>query len=404
MKITDLLQETRSSLLANKTRTGLTVLGIVIGIASVIIMLAIGQGAQDTISSSINSLGSNVLTVRPGGGPPQPGGVDTGTSNLVLTNDDVDEIKKLSLAKYVAPLVQTRSQVTSAGKNINGTILGVTADYANVSNVTIDEGSFITDAQNRSFAKVIVLGANAKTNLFGTDNAIGQKLKIKTNSYTVIGVAAAKGGTGFTSPDDSVYIPMTTAQQYLAGGNSIGSIAISAVTAEDMTQLQTDITDLLISNHRIENKESPGFRVMSQADLLSTASSITTMFSILLGSVAGISLVVGGIGIMNMMLTTVRERTREIGLRKAIGARRADIQKQFLIEAILITVSGGVIGILLGYLVAFGVTYSGLLTASVSFFSVALSFGVSVLIGITFGYYPAKKAAQLNPIDALRYE
>jgi putative ABC transport system permease protein len=308
------------------------------------------------------------------------------------------------MAKYVAPLVQTRGQVTSVGKNMNANILGVTADYKEVSNVEMEEGNFITDAQNRSFSKVVVLGATTKTNLFAEENAIGQKIKIKTNSYTVVGVAKAKGGTGFNNPDENIYIPMTTAQQYLSGGSSIGSIAISADTAENMTQLQTDLNNLLIQTHKIQNTENPGFRILNQADLLSTVSNVTTMFSILLGSVAGISLVVGGIGIMNMMLTTVRERTREIGLRKAIGARRQDIQKQFLFEAIIVTVSGGVIGIFLGYAIAFAITTSGLLTASVSLFSVLLSFGVSFLIGITFGYYPAKKAAQLNPIDALRYE
>lgn len=404
MLIKDLYLETKTSLLANFTRTGLTVLGIVIGIASVIIMLSIGQGAQDSISSTINNLGSNVLTIRPGGGGGGPGQVNTGES-VALTVDDAEYIsEKLSLVKGVSPTVQTRSQVVAPGNNINGTILGVTPEYAEVSSVKLDVGNFISNSQNRSFAKVAVLGPTAKTNLFGEEEAVGKQIKIKTNSYTVIGVVVAKGGTGFSSPDENIYIPLNTAMQYLTGGNSVQSIAVTTENASDLTELQSDLTDLLLARHKITNPDLADFRIMNQADLLSTASSITSIFTILLGSVAGISLVVGGIGIMNMMLTSVRERTKEIGLRKAIGAQKKDIQKQFLTEAVVITVTGGIIGILLGYLVSFGITYSGLITTSVSAFSVFLSFGVSVFIGVVFGYYPAKKAAQLNPIDALRYE
>lgn len=404
MRILDLYHETQNSLLANMSRTFLTILGIVIGIASVIIMLAIGQGAQDSISSSINSLGTNVLTVRPGGGQGGPGQVNTGESEP-LTIEDADAIKSnLSLASAVSPSVQTRAQVVAGSKNSNSTIIGATPSYAEVSALKMDEGNFISESQNRSFAKVVVLGATAKTNLFGSDEAVGKKIKIKTNSYTVVGVATAKGGSGFSSPDEMIYVPLTTAMQYLTGGNSVGSIAVTAASADDLTQLQTDLNDFLIKRRKISNPDLADFRIMNQADLLSTVSSVTSIFTILLGSVAGISLVVGGIGIMNMMLTTVRERTKEIGLRKAIGAQKKDIQTQFLTEAIVITVTGGVIGIILGFAISALITYSGLITTSVSIFSVVLSFSVSVAIGLVFGYYPARKAAQLNPIDALRYE
>lgn len=403
MKLTDLYHETRTSLFANVSRTFLTILGIVIGIASVIIMLSIGTGAQNSITSTINSLGSNVLTVRSGGGQSGPGQVNTGES-IALTIKDAEAISGLSLVKFVAPSVQTRAQVVSGSNNSNSTILGVTSAYAEVSSIKLDVGNFITESQNRSFAKVVVLGGTAKTNLFGDADAVGKKIKIKTNSYTVVGVATVKGGSGFTNTDEYIYVPINTAMQYITGGTSVGSIAATTEKSEDLTQFQTDITNLLLARHKITNPDLADFRVTNQADLLSTATSITSIFTILLASVAGISLVVGGIGIMNMMLTTVRERTKEIGLRKAIGAQKKDIQLQFLTEAIVITVSGGIIGILLGYLISFGITYSGLITTSVSAFSVFLSFGVSVFIGIVFGFYPARKAAQLNPIDALRYE
>lgn len=403
MKVIDLYHETRTSLLANVSRTFLTVLGIVIGIASVIIMLAVGQGAQDSISSTINSLGSNVLTVLPGGGRGGPGQVNTGDSQP-LTFDDAKAFTDLQNVKAVAPSVQTRSQVVAGGSNSNSTIIGVTPPYAEVSSIKIDEGNFITDSQNNSFSKVVVLGSAAKTNLFGDGEAIGKKVKIKTNSYTVVGIAQSKGGAGFQNPDENIYIPLNTAMQYLTGGNNVGSIAVSAETPDAMTQLQTDLTNLLLDRHRISDPNLADFRIFNQADLLSTASSITSIFTILLGSVAGISLVVGGIGIMNMMLTTIRERTKEIGLRKAIGAQKKDIQTQFLTEAIVITVSGGIIGILLGFFISYLITFFGLITTSVTPFSVFLSFSVSVGIGIIFGYYPARKAAQLNPIDALRYE
>lgn len=403
MKIKDLYHETRTSLLANLSRTFLTVLGIVIGIASVIIMLSIGQGAQDSISASINSLGSNVLTVRAGGGQGGPGQINSGES-IALTVNDAEAIADLSLTKAVAPSIQTRTQVIAGSRNSNATIIGATPSYAEVSSVKMEVGNFITSSQNRSYSKVAVLGSNAKTNLFGDEEAIGKKIKIKTNSYTIVGIAATKGGAGFVNVDEYIYLPLSTTMQYLTGGNSVGSIAVTSEKAEDLSQLQNDLTKLLLGRHGISNPDLADFRIFNQADLLSTASNITSIFTILLGSVAGISLVVGGIGIMNMMLTTVRERTKEIGLRKAIGAQKKDIQTQFLTEAIVITVFGGIIGILLGFLISYAITLSGLIVTSVSFFSIALSFGVSVAIGILFGYYPARKAAQLNPIDALRYE
>ncbi len=408
MQAHDLFIETKSSLLSSKTRTFLTVLGIVIGIASVIIMLSIGAGAQASISSSIGSLGSNVLTIRPGGGGGPPGTVNTGDDNTLTIADGEAIAATLTLSKYVAPIVSSRAQVIATSntmsKNMNASILGVTPSYALASSLFVEEGTFITDTQNRSFSKVVVLGPTAKTNLFGNDQAIGKQIKIKSNSYTIIGITKAKGGSGFTNADENIYIPLHTAMQYMTGKNTVGSIAVTTALASNMTQLQNDITDLLVMRHKIQDKNFPDFRIFNQADLIQTASSVTSIFTLLLGSVAGISLVVGGIGIMNMMLTSVRERTKEIGLRKALGAQKGDIQIQFLTEAVVITVTGGVLGIVLGYVVSTLITYSGVIATSVSLFSVLLSFGVSVFIGIVFGYYPAKKASHLNAIDALRYE
>lgn len=402
MRIKDLVNETKASLLANKSRTFLTILGIVIGIASVIIMLSIGQGAQDSISASINNLGTNVLSIQPSGNS-RPGQVSLNSADA-LTIEDAESIESLENINGVSPLVFYRTQLVAGSKNSNNQIFGTTANYEEVGGVKLQEGNFISEEQNRSFSKVIVLGPTVKSDLFAEDNAIGEKIRIGNNTYTVIGVSAAKGGAGFFNPDQSVYVPINTVMQYMTGNENLSMISVSAESGEIMEELKVDIEELLYKKKNISNPELASFRVYSQADLLSTASSITQIFTILLGSVAGISLVVGGIGIMNMMLTTVRERTKEIGLRKALGAKRNDIQTQFLTEAVVITLTGGVIGIILGYLVSFGITYSGLLTTGVSFFSVILSFSVSVAIGIIFGYYPARKAAQLNPIDALRYE
>jgi putative ABC transport system permease protein len=403
MKLKDLIDEIKVSLLANKTRTFLTVLGIVIGIASVIVMLAVGAGAQQQITSSINSLGTNILTVRSGGGG-RPGEANTGTEKP-FTFLDAEAIEdKVPNIKAVAPLVQTRAQAQVGNKNMNATILGVTDTYQEVGNVKVAYGNFITESQSRSFSKVAVLGSIAATNLFGEDDPIGEQVKIKTNNYTVVGVAESKGGSGFQNPDEYIYLPINTAMQYISGNNNLGSIAVTTEKSDQLTQVQEDLTNFLLKRRNIENKDLADFRILNQQELLATVSSITGIFTMLLGSVAGISLLVGGIGIMNMMLTTVRERTKEIGLRKALGAKEKDLRKQFLFEAVVVTLSGGILGTLLGYLISWVINLSGLISTSVSFSSVMLAFSVSVFIGVVFGYYPAKKAGKLNPIDALRYE
>jgi len=407
MKTKDIISETYKALSANKARSGLTMLGIVIGIASVIAMTAIGQGAQNSISSSIQSIGANLIMIMPGaqrsfGGPSAArGGAKT------LTIADADAIQsQVSDVSGVVREVSSQKQVTATGANTNTSIMGTESSYETVRNVSVDEGTFLTDQQVTNGSKVAVLGPTTRDDLFGENasNVVGQKIRISGSEYTVIGITVAKGGSGFSSSDDIIYIPYTTAQRYLSGDKYLSEIDVSATSSEVSSQVQEDITTLLLERHKITDSASADFNTMNQADITATASSVTSTFTTLLAAVAGISLLVGGIGIMNMMLTTVTERTREIGLRKAIGAKKKDINKQFLVEAIMLTFIGGVVGVILGWLISFVVSYLGILQSSVSLYSVSLAFGVSALIGIVFGYYPARRAAQLNPIDALRYE
>ena len=367
MNIFDIFEETYSALSSNKARSGLTVLGIVIGISSVIAMLSIGQGAQSSIESSVESIGSNI--------------------------------------DQVSAEVSGRYQVTAKGTNTNTQVMGSTQAYAAVHNVSIEEGEFIREQDNASGNKVAVLGPSVAEDLFGEEatDIIGQTIRIKQLNFKVVGITKSKGGTGFGSADDMIFIPLSTAQRYFSGDKYLTGISVAAATSEAMGQVQQDITDLLLERHN-KASDNADFNVLNQADIAATAGSIAQVFTILLGSVAGISLIVGGIGIMNMMLTNVTERTKEIGLRKAIGAKGSDISKQFLVESIVLTFLGGLIGIVLGWLVAYGLSAFGLIQTSVSLFSVLLAFGVSALIGIVFGYYPARRAAGLNPIDALRFE
>jgi len=407
MMITDLFQESFLALSGNKVRSSLTILGIVIGIGSVIAMVSIGQGAQGTIEANIQSIGSNLLLVMPGAQRGFGGSASAGRGSAQsLTTEDATAIKKeIILAKAVAPESSRRYQITAKGTNTNTQVIGTMASYPEVRNVKMDLGVFITEQNNFSSSKIAVLGPTARDDLFGAGvNPVGQAVKINKVEFKVVGLTQAKGGSGFSNQDDVIYVPLSTAQRYLSGGDYVTTISVQANTADEMTAVQEQVNNLLLQRHKITDPLLADFSIMNQADIVATASSVTNTFTMLLASIAGISLVVGGIGIMNMMLTTVTERTKEIGLRKAIGATKQDINGQFLTEAVMLTFLGGIFGILLGWLISLAITKFAGMATTVSISSIFLAFGVSAAIGLIFGYYPARRAAKLNPIEALRFE
>jgi putative ABC transport system permease protein len=370
-------------------------------------MLGVGQGATNSIQASIESIGSNLLLVTPGAQRTPGSTVSSGSgSSQTLLKSDADAIAaQIPTAKAVAPDITTRQQVTASGTNTNTSVIGTVPSYLQARNITIGEGSFFDDTQTQSLARVAVIGPTTRDDLFGVNgDSIGKTIRVKGVLFTVIGVTAPKGGSGFNNTDDRVYIPISVAAQYLVGDNHVSTISIQVDNTSDIQSTQDQVTALLLQLHNISNPTAADFTILNQADILSTASSVTTTLTYLLAAVASISLLVGGIGIMNMMLTTVTERTREIGLRKAIGAKKRDIRLQFLVESVMLTFAGGLVGVLLGVGLAFIISLTGLVQAQVSLFSIILSFGVSAAIGIIFGYYPAARASNLNPIQALRYE
>lgn len=403
------------SLGANKMRAGLTMLGVIIGVAAVIALLAVGQGASAAITNQVQGIGSNLIFVAPGSFN-QNGVRSAVGSATTLTLEDADALFDSACCPdiaRVAPVFQANVQVVAGGNNTNTTITGTTPDFQQVRNFYVGQGRYIDARDNETLARVAVLGKATAQQLFGGRDPIGQTIKINRVPFKVIGVMKEKGGTGFfgQNQDDVIFIPIRTAQIRLFGNQSltvngqrrVSVIYVSARAEDRADQAVSQITQELRQRHHIQFQQDD-FSVASQKDLLGALSQITSILTIFLGSIAAISLLVGGIGIMNIMLVSVTERTREIGIRKAVGAKRHDILVQFLMEAIALSFSGGIAGILLGAGIALAVTQTGVITTVIELNAVALAVGFSVGVGLFFGLYPAWRASALRPIEALRYE
>lgn len=402
-----MLREALSAMVANRLRSFLTMLGMIIGVAAVILMLAIGAGVQKQVNSAIASMGSNLFIVMPGA--TSANGVRTGFGGAVnLTLGDANAIKEVSGVKFMAPLVQMNSQVIYGTSNWNTQIVGSNADYLGLRDWQITEGYVFDDAEMRAGAQVALVGQQIVDNLFGGVSPIGETIRIRNQPFQIIGVLASKGQSlDGRDQDDTILLPLTTAQRRLQGSRFRDTLRMIMVQAENesaMPRVESAMKELLRERHRLGEDQDDDFTVQNLTALANTAAETTAVMSLMLGAIASISLIVGGIGIMNIMLVSVTERTREIGIRMAIGARPADIRLQFLLEAVIISVAGCLIGVLLGIAGAFAVASTGKLLVLVTVSSMLLAFAVAAGIGIFFGFYPANKAARLKPIEALRYQ
>jgi putative ABC transport system permease protein len=377
-------------------------LGVIIGVGSVIAMVSIGQGARASTMEQVQSLGSNLLTVM--AGLPQMGGVAATGPVQTLTVEDAEAIGRLPGVAGVSAEYTRSAQVVAGGLNTYTQISGVTAEFPEVRNFRPATGDFFTDTDMRRRAKVAVLGQTVVSTLFGEGDPIGQKVKIQGVTFTVTGVMESKGASGFGDRDDVVFVPLTTAQYRLFGVTSVRAINVQVRAEGEMQPVQEAVTNLLRSRHRIQTNKSDDFSVRSQADLLQAVTSVSRTMTALLGGVAAVALIVGGIGIMNIMLVSVTERTREIGIRKAVGARRVDILMQFLVESVTVGVAGGLIGIAVGILGSELITQLAGWATLLSVQAIVLAFGFAVAVGVFFGLYPAQRAAKLDPIEALRYQ
>ncbi len=398
------LQLALRALWRNKTRALLTTLGVVIGVGSVIAMLGIGAGAQQRIAEQLASLGTNTLVIR--SGSVTRGGVRTGAGGITtLTRADADAIAELPDVLAVAPSVRDSAQVRYRGTNWGTAVEGVTTDYASVHNWSLAEGTFITDRQVQSAGHVCVLGQTVARELFGLRSPLGESIVLKTLSCRVIGVLTEKGATAWGSDqDDAVLAPLTTVQRKLKGITHIERIEVVARNREASFRLLKEIKSLLRQRHRTSEDQADDFRIYNRAELAQSSEESARVFTWLLGSIASVSLLVGGIGIMNIMLVSVTERTREIGIRMALGARRRDILWQFLLEALVLSIAGGLMGIFLGLGGALAVARFSELPVSVTPGSILVAFLFAGLVGVFFGIHPARKASRLRPIEALRYE
>ncbi|MEQ8175219.1 MAG: ABC transporter permease [Syntrophomonadaceae bacterium] len=403
MELKSTLQIAWRSLLVNKLRSLLTMLGVIIGVASVIAMVALSQGATTGITERISSMGSNLLTITGGGGF----GPVRGANPAQLTMEDVEALKSLPLVKYVAPEASLNNATVAAGNatwtaNVDGT----TPELMMIKSWPTEQGDFFDENDLALRAPVAVLGQTVVSNLFpGTTSPVGKIIRINGLDFNVIGVLKTKGAAGMGQDQDNViYIPLTTAQQRLLGSTSVRTINVQATSQEALSTLKDYITTLLRQRHRLTASAEDDFRIQDMAEVLSTVEDTTRMLTFLLGGIAAVSLLVGGIGIMNIMLVSVTERTREIGVRMAIGATTGAILTQFLVEALLLSLMGGIVGVLLGWGIAELLSVFAGFNVQLAPWLVALALGFSMAVGLFFGYYPARKAANSNPIDALRFE
>lgn len=390
------------SLWANRLRTVLATLGIIIGVSAVIFVLAIVSGAQQFVMGRIQALGTNLLLISPG--QRGSGGVVSGTQENLKIGDAEELLKSIPAIRDVAPVVRGNVQVKHLDRNSRSTVMGTSVTYFPIRDFHIGEGKLFSDAQADAFERVAVIGPVTARNLFGTQDAIGQTIKLNGINFRIIGVLQAKGDQGFYNPDDQVFIPYTTAMKQILGLDYLQELDVRARDETQLGKIQTEASEILRRRHRLEADMPDDFNLFNQADLLKTFGNIAAVMGLMAGGIASISLLVGGIGIMNIMLMTVTERTREIGVRKAIGAKERDILTQFLIEAVFLSAIGGGIGIAMGIALSAAVSYFSSFTAVVSPFSVVLALGFSAAVGIFFGFYPARRAAKLDPIEALRYE
>jgi putative ABC transport system permease protein len=404
LKFLTILKVGLKAIARNKMRSALTALGIIIGVACVIAMVGVGKGSQAAIQSQINALGTNFLMVFPGVATQSGARIFTGESTL--TEDDVAAVRaEAPSVAYVSPMSRTGGQVVYGSSNWGTQVAGVGVEWPFIRSWNTSQGTFFGDSEMRSASKVVVLGSTVATALFGDQNPVGATVRIKNFPFRVIGVLEAKGGsTQGQDQDDTVVAPYTTVMRLLKGRNKIDMFMASAVSPEAVAQAQTEIDALLRQRHRLQPGQDADFMIRSQQEIAQTANETSRTLSILLASAASISLLVGGIGIMNIMLVSVTERTREIGIRMAIGAKGRDILTQFLVEALTLSIAGGVIGILLGVGASRLLAWKAQWNIALPPESILLAFGFSAAIGVFFGFYPARKASRLDPIEALRYE